>query len=123
MVHRPDELPDPVVVEGVLLLGVGQRRLCVPTSDGFGGSTSPFVGHQPVAVDTGEGTTVIAADAVPAFDNVRVEGDAPFRRGLAMDDFAWWGSAHAVTGRADRRLPGHAWESLDADSAGLVWEG
>jgi glyoxylase-like metal-dependent hydrolase (beta-lactamase superfamily II) len=76
------------------------------------------VGHQSLAVETGGGTTVVAADAVPTFENV-ADG-APARRGLAMDDFDWWESAREVCDRADRLLPGHEWEVLDADPAGLV---
>jgi glyoxylase-like metal-dependent hydrolase (beta-lactamase superfamily II) len=78
------------------------------------------VGHQSVAVDTAAGTTVAAADAIPTFDNLTGDPDAPLRRGLAMDDFAWRESAHAVRERADRILPGHEWDVLDAEPAGLV---
>jgi len=66
------------------------------------------VGHQSLAVETDEGTTVVAADAIPTYENLD-GGDAPFRRGLAMDDFEWWQSAHEVRERADRILPGHEW--------------
>jgi len=69
------------------------------------------VGHQSLAVETGRGTTVVAADAVPTFENL--DGD-PFRRGLAMNDFEWWDSARAVRERADRILPGHEWGIVDA---------
>jgi glyoxylase-like metal-dependent hydrolase (beta-lactamase superfamily II) len=86
------------------------------------------VGHQSLAVETDAGTTVVAADAVPTFDNVPTDwsgdtdatADSPFRRGLAMDEFDWWESAHEVVDRADRLLPGHEWAILDADPAGLV---
>ncbi len=68
-------------------------------------------GHQSLAVDTDEGTTVVAADAIPTFENL--EGD-PFRRGLAMNDFEWWASAREVRERADRILPGHEWGVVEA---------
>jgi glyoxylase-like metal-dependent hydrolase (beta-lactamase superfamily II) len=76
------------------------------------------VGHQSVAVAEEDGTTVIAADAVPTFRNVPEDGE--LRRGLAMNDFEWWASANAVLDRADNLLPGHEWGILDADPAGLV---
>lgn len=69
------------------------------------------VGHQSVAVETDAGTTVVAADAVPTFENA--EGDDP-TPGLAMDDLAWWRSAREVLERADRLLPGHEWGLVDA---------
>jgi glyoxylase-like metal-dependent hydrolase (beta-lactamase superfamily II) len=78
------------------------------------------VGHQSVAVEGDDGTTVVAADAVPTFDNLTGDPDDPFRVGLAMDDLAWRESAGAVRERADRLLPGHEWAILDADPAGLV---
>jgi len=78
------------------------------------------LGHVSVAVETDDGTTVVAADAVPTFENVQEGGFAPFRRGLAMNDFEWWDSAHEVVERADRLLPGHEWGILDAEPAGLV---
>jgi len=67
------------------------------------------VGHQSLAVETDGGTTVVAADAIPTFENREGTADAPFRRGLAMNDFEWWESAHRVVDRADRVLPGHEW--------------
>ncbi|MFB6194611.1 MAG: N-acyl homoserine lactonase family protein [Haloplanus sp.] len=96
----------------------GETELCpgvtaVPTP----GHT---VGHQSVAVDDGAGTTVVAADAIPTFENVPDDEDDRLRRGLAMNEFEWWESATAVLERADRLLPGHEWGILDADPAGLV---
>jgi glyoxylase-like metal-dependent hydrolase (beta-lactamase superfamily II) len=76
------------------------------------------VGHQSVAVETEDGTTVVAVDAVPTFDNVPADGERT--RGLAMNEFEWWESAGEVMERADRLLPGHEWSILDADPAGLV---
>ena len=73
-------------------------------------------GHQSVAVETDAGTTVVAADAVPTFENVADDG--PTSKGLAMDDIAWWKSARAVCERSDRLLPGHEWGILDADPIG-----
>jgi N-acyl homoserine lactone hydrolase len=78
------------------------------------------IGHCSLAVETETGTTVIAADAIPTFENLQEDGFAPFRRGLAMNDFEWWESAHEVRDRADTILPGHEWEILDADPVGLV---
>lgn len=78
------------------------------------------VGHQSIAVDTGGETTVVAGDAVPTFANVADDGSVPARTGLAMDEIAWWESASDVISRADTLLPGHEWEILDADPAGLV---
>jgi glyoxylase-like metal-dependent hydrolase (beta-lactamase superfamily II) len=71
------------------------------------------VGHQSVAVETEDGTTVVAVDAVPTFENLAGTENAPFRRGLAMDEFDWWQSAQAVRERADRVLPGHEWGIVD----------
>ncbi|SDY06894.1 N-acyl homoserine lactonase family protein [Halopenitus persicus] len=76
------------------------------------------VGHQSLAVETDAGTTVIAADALPTFENVLEDGPAPFRRGATMNDFEWWESAHDVSDRADRILPGHEWEILEANPVG-----
>ena len=78
------------------------------------------VGHQSLAVDTDAGTTVIAADAVPTFSNVDREAGVPEQLGGAMDQIAWWESAAEVLGRGDTILPGHDWEVLDAEPAGLV---
>jgi glyoxylase-like metal-dependent hydrolase (beta-lactamase superfamily II) len=75
------------------------------------------VGHQSVAVETDAGTTVVAVDAVPTFENVPADG-SPIR-GAAMNDFEWWESAGEVLGRADELLPGHEWGILDAEPAGL----
>lgn len=72
------------------------------------------VGHQSVAVETGDGTTVIAMDAIPTFENLDGGADAPFRRGGAVNDFDWWASATAVVERADEILPGHEWGLVDA---------
>lgn len=71
------------------------------------------VGHQSVAVDTGDGTTVVAVDAVPTFENLDGTETAPFRRGAAMDELDWWTSAGKVRERADRILPGHEWGVVD----------
>lgn len=95
----------------------GETELCagvtaVPTP----GHT---VGHQSVVVEEDAGTTVVAVDAVPTFDNVTDDPSAPIRRGLAMDEFAWRESALDVLDRADRLLPGHEWGILDAEPAGL----
>lgn len=78
------------------------------------------VGHQSLAVSTNTGTTVIAADAVPTFRNVSLDAETPQRRGLAMNEIAWWESATEVLDRGDQILPGHEWEILDAEPAGLV---
>jgi len=72
------------------------------------------LGHQSVAVETDAGTTVVAVDAVPTFENWEGTADAPFRRGLAMDEIAWWQSAREVRERADEVLPGHEWGIVDA---------
>jgi len=76
------------------------------------------VGHQSVAVETGAETTIVAVDAVQTFENVPEDGELV--PGLPMDDLAWWESARKVVDRADRLLPGHEWEILDATPAGLV---
>lgn len=78
------------------------------------------VGHQSIAVETDAGTTVVAGDAVPTFANVDEERQTPVQKGIAMDEIAWWESAVEVLNRADKLLPGHEWEVLDADPAGLV---
>ena len=78
------------------------------------------VGHQSLAVETDDGTTVVAADALATEDNFRAEGPTPFRRGLAMDELAWWDSAREIRRRGDRILPGHEWAVLDAEPAGLA---
>jgi len=75
------------------------------------------VGHQSVAVETGDETTVVAVDAIQTFENVSGDGD-PIP-GQPMDDVAWWESATDVLDRADRLLPGHEWSILDAGRAGL----
>jgi hypothetical protein len=69
-------------------------------------------------VEEAAGTTVVAVDAVPTFRNVPEDGERI--RGLAMNDFEWWESAGEILDRADRILPGHEWEILDAEPAGLV---
>lgn len=71
------------------------------------------VGHQSVAVETDEGTTVIAVDAVPTFENLAGADDAQFRRGGAMNDVDWWTSAREVAERGDEILPGHEWGLVD----------
>jgi len=76
------------------------------------------VGHQSVAVEESDGTTVVAVDAVQTFENVPDDGTPV--PGLPMDDLAWWESAAEVLDRADRLLPGHEWDVLDAEPAGLV---
>ena len=77
-------------------------------------------GHQSLAVDTGAGTTLVAADAVPTFANVDREAGVPKRLGGAMDQIAWWESATEVLDRGDTLLPGHDWAVLDAEPAGVV---
>ncbi len=73
------------------------------------------VGHQSVAVDTGGETTVVAADAVPTFENVdRVESE-PRIRGLSVNDFDWWRSAQTILDRGEPILPGHEWEIVDGE--------
>jgi len=72
------------------------------------------VGHQSVAVETDEGTTVIAVDAIPTFENLAGTEDVPFRRGGAMNDLDWWRSAREVVERGDEILPGHEWGLVDA---------
>ena len=76
------------------------------------------VGHQSVAVEGDEGTTVVAVDAVQTFENVPDDGDPV--PGWPMDDLAWWESANEVLDRGDRILPGHEWGILDAEPAGVV---
>jgi hypothetical protein len=51
-----------------------------------------------------------------------VDRDAgePRRLGGAIDEIAWWESACEVLDRGDTILPGHEWEILDAEPAGLV---
>ncbi len=85
----------------------GETRLC----RGVTAFPTPghTVGHQSLAVETDEGTTVVAADAVPTFENL-ADG---LRRGLAMNDLEWWQSAREVRERADRVLPGHEWGIVD----------
>jgi glyoxylase-like metal-dependent hydrolase (beta-lactamase superfamily II) len=78
------------------------------------------VGHQSVAVETDSGTTVIAADAVPTFENVDRDAGVPRRLGGAVDQIAWWESAAAVLDRGGTILPGHDWAVLDAEPVGLV---
>ena len=78
------------------------------------------VGHQSLAVETDSGTTVVAADAVPTFANVDREAGVPRRLAGAVDRIAWWESAADVLERGDRILPGHEWEILDAEPAGVV---
>ena len=67
-------------------------------------------GHQSLAVESDAGTTLVAADAVPTYENF--DGSS-FRRGLAMNDFEWWESAGEVCDRGDRILPGHEWGIVD----------
>jgi glyoxylase-like metal-dependent hydrolase (beta-lactamase superfamily II) len=74
------------------------------------------VGHVSLAVETADGTTVVAADAVPTFENLAGTADAPYVRGLAVNDFDWWHSAREVDERADVVLPGHEWEILDVEA-------
>lgn len=78
------------------------------------------VGHLSLAVDTDGGTTVVAVDAVPTFENVDREAGVPRRLGGSMDQLAWWESATEVLDRGDAILPGHDWEILDAKPVGLV---
>lgn len=72
------------------------------------------VGHMSVAVETAGETTVVAVDAIPTFENLAGGPDSPYTLGSAVDEFDWWESAHAVDRRADKVLPGHEWEILDA---------
>lgn len=76
------------------------------------------VGHVSLAVETDAGTTVVAADAIPTFENLEGTDATPFVPGLAVNDFDWWESAEAVEARADEVLPGHEWAILDADPPG-----
>ncbi|MFB6251975.1 MAG: N-acyl homoserine lactonase family protein [Halobellus sp.] len=94
----------------------GETRLC----EGVVAFPTPghTVGHQSVAVRTARGTTVIAADAIPTFENVDRDEWAPVRRGLAMNDIEWWESACDVLARGETILPGHEWEILDAEPGG-----
>lgn len=72
------------------------------------------VGHQSLAVETAEGTTVVAADAVLTFENLDERTGEPITRGVVYyDEEAWWRSAEAVAERADVVLPGHEWAILD----------
>jgi len=66
------------------------------------------VGHQSVAVETGDGTTVVAVDAVPTRENL-ADG---ITLGAAVDERDWYDSARAVRKRAtseEHVLPGHDW--------------
>jgi N-acyl homoserine lactone hydrolase len=83
----------------------GETELC-PGVTAFS-TPGHTVGHQSLAVETDEGTTVVAADAVPTFENVGPDGS--LRRGLAMNEFEWRASAREVVERGDRILPGHEW--------------
>lgn len=76
------------------------------------------VGHQSVAVETDEGTAVAAGDAIPTFENLPATDDDDLVRGLAMNDFDWWHSAHEVIDRGDRILPGHEWGIVSAGPNG-----
>lgn len=89
----------------------GETRIC----EGVTAFPTPghTVGHQSLAVETDEGTVVVAADAVPTDRNLEGTDDAPFLRAGAMDEFDWWHSAHEVAERGDRILPGHEWGILD----------
>lgn len=72
------------------------------------------VGHQSLAVETAEGTTVVAADAVLTFENLDNRTGEPVTRGVVFhDEDTWWRSAEAVVERADVILPGHEWAILD----------
>lgn len=71
------------------------------------------VGHVSLAVETPAGTVVIAADAIPTFENLEGSQFAPYIRGLAVNDFEWWNSAKQVDERGDVILPGHEWAILD----------
>ena len=90
----------------------GETRIC----EGVTAFPTPghTVGHQSLAVDTGDGTTVVAVDAIPTYRNLEGTSTAPFVPGLAMDEFDWWESAHEVAARGDRILPGHEWGILDS---------
>ena len=71
-----------------------------------------FVGYQAMA---GTETTVMAADAVPTFENVAGTEDWAYVPAAAVDEVAWWKNAREVERRADRMLPDHEWWILDTD--------
>jgi len=71
------------------------------------------VGHQSVGVDTGDKTTIIAADAIPTNENIAGTDTSPFIRGLSINDFDWWHSAEEIVERGDVILPGHEWAILN----------
>lgn len=77
-------------------------------------------GHQSLAVETEDGRTVVAADAVPTFANIDSDSGEPRQLGGAIDEIAWWKSATAVLNQADTILPGHDWDILDSEPAGLA---
>lgn len=77
------------------------------------------IGHQSLAVETDDGTTVVAADAIPTFENLEGAEEAPFIRGGAMNQFDWWSSARTVAERGDRILPGHEWDIVDAEPGAM----
>lgn len=74
------------------------------------------IGHQSVEVQTNEGTTVIAGDAIVTFDNIDNQTGEPAVRGVAFhDDDEWLQSAKELIERADHILPGHEWRILDVE--------
>lgn len=96
----------------------GETRLC-PGVVAFP-TPGHTVGHQSIAVETGTETTVVAADAVPTFNNVDHDANEVRQLGGATDEVAWWESATEVLDRGDVILPGHEWGILDAAPTGLV---
>lgn len=74
------------------------------------------VGHQSLEVSTADGTTVIAADAIPTFENLEPSDDGAFiPGGINVSDEDWWRSAREIVDRADVILPGHEWGILDVE--------
>jgi N-acyl homoserine lactone hydrolase len=75
-------------------------------------------GHQSVAVETTEGTHVIAGDAVFAYDNLRPASEhLPYTiMGRFMDICASWHSLEEIVRRASVVLPGHDFRVFDVDT-------
>lgn len=75
------------------------------------------IGHQSLEVETADGTTVVAVDAVPLFENLDDQTGEPVVRNMVTgDESDWWTSAEEVVERADILLPGHEWDILDVQT-------
>ena len=94
----------------------GETQLC----DGVVAFPTPghTVGHQSLAVTSPAGTTIVAGDAIPTFQNISDDTDTPQRCGLAMNEIQWWESANEILTRGSKILPGHEWDIVEADAAG-----